>query len=163
MAVRNCKELGLNLQKIVTRLMANNNLVNLLYYNDFDPLAQTPLSDAQKRELVFNKLIKIIPRVDPKETANSIISLKVDNGILNYENSEFRDITIGIEVFVPLSQWIIKDSNLRPFAILGEIQESLNNKIINGIGRLTGGSFSLQFLTDEIVCYKQDFSLIEYD
>ena len=36
MAVRNCAEIGENLQKIVTRLMANDELVNLLYFNDSD-------------------------------------------------------------------------------------------------------------------------------
>jgi hypothetical protein len=38
MGVRNCREIGENLQKIVTRLMANDRLVNLLYYTDKDPL-----------------------------------------------------------------------------------------------------------------------------
>ena len=32
MSVRNCREVGENLQKIVTRLMANDKLVNLIYY-----------------------------------------------------------------------------------------------------------------------------------
>jgi hypothetical protein len=45
MGVRNCKELGENLQKIVRRLMANDNLVNLLYYSDKDPLSQPYLTD----------------------------------------------------------------------------------------------------------------------
>ena len=38
MSVRNCGEIGVNLQKIVARLMANDNLVKLLYYTDKDPL-----------------------------------------------------------------------------------------------------------------------------
>ena len=37
---------------------------------------------------------------------------------------------------------MIKDSNLRPFAIMGEIEESLNNKTINGLGKITGGDSS---------------------
>jgi hypothetical protein len=32
MGVRNCAELGENLQKIVKRLLANDDLVKLLYY-----------------------------------------------------------------------------------------------------------------------------------
>jgi hypothetical protein len=39
MGVRNCREIGENLQKIVNRLMANDRLVNLLYYTDKDPLS----------------------------------------------------------------------------------------------------------------------------
>ena len=49
MGVRNCKEIGENLQKIVRRLMANNNLVNLLYYTDKDPLSQPYLTEEQKK------------------------------------------------------------------------------------------------------------------
>jgi hypothetical protein len=105
--------------------MANNNLVNLLYYTDKDPLSQPYLTEEQKKEEVYNKLIKIIPRVGPKETAHSIIAVRVVNGSKIGANSEFRNVKISVEVFVPLTQWIIKDTNLRPFAILGEIEESV--------------------------------------
>ena len=53
--------------------MANDNLVKLLYYNDKDPLSQENLTDEQKKTLIYGKLIKPIPRIGPKETANSII------------------------------------------------------------------------------------------
>jgi hypothetical protein len=49
----------------------------------------------------------------------------VASGIGTLGNSEFRQIEIVVETFVPLTQWFIKDSNLRPFAILGEIEQSL--------------------------------------
>jgi hypothetical protein len=45
MGVRNCAEIGENLQKIVKRLLANDNLVNLLYYTDKDPLNQPHLTE----------------------------------------------------------------------------------------------------------------------
>ena len=44
MAIRNSRDIGENLQKIVKRLMANDNLVNLLYYTDKDPLSQPHLT-----------------------------------------------------------------------------------------------------------------------
>jgi hypothetical protein len=37
MSVRNCAELGENIQKIVKRLIANDDLVKLLYYESDDP------------------------------------------------------------------------------------------------------------------------------
>ena len=131
MGVRNCRDIGENLQKIISRLMANDNLVNLLYYTDKDPLNHEILTDKQKKELVYEKLIKVIPRVGHKETATSVVVVQVVRGNQNSENSEFKNVYIRIEVFVPLTQWIIKNSNLRPFAILGEIQESLNNKFLD--------------------------------
>ena len=161
--IRDLKELGPNLQKIVTRLQTNQNLLKLLYYEDKDPLSQPDLTPEQIQEEVFERLIKIVPRVGPKETAQSLISIRVVTGKTNSGNSEFRDIGLGIEVFVPLTQWFIKDTNLRPFCIMGEIQNSLNGKVINGVGKIQGGDFVLNFLTEEISCYEMSFEFGEYD
>ena len=163
MGVRNCEEIGPSLQKIMTRLFANQRLLKLLYYTEKDPYSQPDLTQEQIQKEIFEKLIKIVPRVGPKETANSIIVLKVENSQYDENNSEFRNITIGIENFVPLTQWIIKDDNLRPFAIMGEIQKSLNGKTINGLGKLKGGDFLLNFLTEEISAYTQEFLITTYD
>ena len=163
MGVRNCAEIGENLQKIMTRLLANNDLVNLLYYTDQDPLSQPHLTDEEKKKNIYEKLIKIVPRIGPKETANSIIAIRVINGHKDNSNSEFRNIKIGIEVFVPLTQWIIKNTNLRPFAILGEIEKSLAEKKINGLGKIEGGDFDLNFLTEEIGAYEQTFWITTYE
>lgn len=161
--VRDLGELGLSLQKIITRLMSNQNLVKLLYYTGKDPLNEPDLTPAQLQEEVFEKLIKIVPRVGPKETAKSLISLRVVNGNINGQNGEFRDFVIGIEVFVPLTQWIIKDTSLRPFRIMGEILKSLNGKNINNVGKMTAGNFSINFLTEEISCYEMVFRIQDYD
>ena len=162
MGVRNCAEIGENLHRIIKRLMANDDLVNLLYYTDKDPLNQNPLSEDQKKKEVFEKLIKIVPRVGPKETAHSLIAVRVARGNKNIENNEFRNISIVFDVFVPLTQWIIKDENLRPFKILGEIEKSLNGKTINGLGKMSGGDFDLNFLTEEVCCYTQEYVITTY-
>ena len=163
MGVRNCAEIGENLQKVMKRLMANDNLVNLLYYTDKDPLNQPPLTEDQKKEEVYEKLIKVIPRVGPKETAHSIVAIRVISGSKLNSNTEFKNVKIGIEVFVPLTQWIIRDTNLRPFAILGEIEKSLDGKKINGLGKMEGGDFDLNFLTEEIGAYEQAFWITSYE
>lgn len=161
--IRNCKDIGINLQRIIKRLMQNDNLVKLLYYTDKDPLSNENLTEEQKESEIFEKLIKIVPRIGPKETASSIIALRVVNGKKNKDNSEFKDVLISVEVFVPLTQWIIKGTNLRPFAILGEIEESLDGKMIEGLGKMSGGDFELNFLTEEISSYKQEFIITSYD
>ena len=104
MSVRNNAELGENLQKIVARLMANDKLLKYLYYTDKDPLSQINLTEEQKRKEVFEKLIKIVPRVGPKETAHSIVTVRVASAHRANLNSEFKNIIISIEVFVPLTQ-----------------------------------------------------------
>ena len=163
MATRNLADMGPNLQKIISRLQSNQNLLKLVYYTNKDPLNEQDLTDEQIKNEVYNKLIKIVPRIGYKETAQSIVTLRVVRGRNNVENDEFRDFEINIEVFVPLTQWFIKDSNLRPFAIMGEVHKSLNNKIINGLGKMRGGDFQINFITDEIVSYEMVYYITSYD
>ena len=163
MNVRNCTDIGVNAQYIIKRLLANQNLLKLLYYTDKDPLSHEDLTQEQIQNEVFEKLVKVVPRVGPKETAHSIIALRIARARGLASNNEFKAVNISIEVFVPMTQWIIKDTNLRPFAIMGEIQKSLNNKKIEGLGKLIGGDFDLNFLTEEISAYEQTFVLTSYD
>lgn len=161
--VRNLGELGINLQKIIRRLEANQNLLKLLYYTDKDPLNNPDLTSKQIAEEVYEKLIRVVPRVGATETANSIVAMTVMDGDLLAANDQFLSISIRLEVLVPLTQWLIKDSNLRPFAILSELQKSLNGKVIDGIGKMNSGEFSLGFLTDEMSCYQIVYKIQIYD
>ena len=163
MSVRNCNELGLSLQKIVRRLMENDDLVKLLYYQDQDPLSKEILDKEFKQKEIFEKLIKVVPHVGTNTDSKSILVVYITKGSKNSQNKEFKNINICISVFVPLTNWIIKDTNLRPFAILSEVQSSLDGKVINGLGRLSGGDFDLKLLTEEMSCYETVYTLTEYD
>ena len=163
MGVRNCQELGINLQKIISRLLANNDLVKLLYYENDDPLSGSNLSNEIKQKEVFEKLIKTVPKVGTKDTAKSVLVVYVQKAGKIPGNKEFRNVTILVDIIVPLTQWYIRDNNLRPFAILGKVQESLDEKTINGLGKISGGDFSLNFVTDDVICYQQVFEITEYD
>lgn len=161
--VRDLGELGIDLQKITNRLYNNQNLLKLLYYSDKNPLAGADLTEEQIQNEIFEKLIKIVPRVGPKETAQSLISLRLVRARADESNDEFNNLILCIEVFVPLTQWFIKDSNLRPFCIMGQILKSLNRKVINGLGRLQHIGFELNFITEEISCYEMTFTMTDYE
>ena len=126
-------------------------------------MSHEDLTKEQIQNEVFEKLIKIVPRVGPKETAHSVVAIRIARGRGLITNKEFKNVNISIEIFVPMTQWIIKNTNLRPFAIMGEIQESLNGKKIEGLGKMVGGDFDLNFLTEEISAYEQTFVLTSYD
>lgn len=163
MGVRNCAELGENLQKIVKRLLANDELVKLLYYEQDDPIGQPVLSAEMKEQEVFEKLIKTVPRVGTKDTAKSVIVVYVQKAGKLSGNKEFRNVRILVDVIVPLTQWYIRDTNFRPFAILGQVQSSLDDKTVNGLGKISGGDFELNFVTDDVICYQQIYEITEYD
>ena len=176
MSVRNCAEIGPILQEVVSRLLANDELCKLLYFTDrnpFEPLEEklgitdpvelkTEWSRIKKKE-IYEKLIKVVPRVGPKEFDNSVVVVRVARGSKNPNNNQFRDLSIYIESFVPLTQWLVNDENLRPFLIMGEIQKSLDGKRMNQIGKMIGGDFELQVLTEEVSCYEQEFAITTYE
>lgn len=163
MAVRKLQDMGENLQLIVKRLLANQTLLKLLYYTDKDPLSQPDLTSDQQKKEIFNHLIKIVPKIDPVETANSIIAFRVVKGQKTSTNDEFQNIQINFEVFVPLTQWILKSDSLRPFLIMSEIEKSLDGKTVNGLGKMMSSGFQINFLTEEISCYEMSFNVVTYD
>lgn len=103
MAVRNCAELGINLQKIISRLMANDDLVKLLYYEGADPYGNPALTDEEKKAEIFEKLIKTVPRVGTKDTAKSVVVVYIQKAGKIPGNKEFRNVRILVDVIVPLS------------------------------------------------------------
>lgn len=161
--VRKLADLGINLQKIMERLTANKNLLKLLYYTDKDPLSRPDLTEAQIRNEIDEKLILMIPRIGPFETSQSRISIRVVSGVTNSENDEFQAYRFDVEVFTPLTNWFIKDQNLRPFAIMSEIKKSLQGKEIQGLGKIRGGDFQINFQTEEMSCYEMNFWFDLYD
>ena len=153
--------LGENLQLIMKRLMANQNLVRYLYYTDKDPLA-TSKPDVTS-EQIYEKQIKIIPVISGMDNSKSIITLRVLKGVPIQDNSEFMNIFFNIEVFVPMTQWILKSDNLRPYLIMGEISKSLKGKKINGLGQISAPSFSTTFFTEEMSAFEMTFYMTQYD
>jgi hypothetical protein len=149
------QDIGKNLIQIYNRLIANEDLCKLIYYTDKDPLSHTNIPD---KTVLFENEIRIVPRVGPIENDHSKIVTIVTVGHKN-ENPWYSDIAIKFGVYVPLTQWIIKNENLRPFLIIDNLVKSLNGKKIEGLGTMNGGEFALSLLTEEVSCYDVVFYL----
>ena len=78
MSVRNCAEIGPILQEVVSRLLANDELCKLLYYLHKKRI---------KKKEIYEKLIKVVPRVGPKEFDNSVVVVRVARGTKNPNNN----------------------------------------------------------------------------
>ena len=160
MGVRNRRELGDNLFIIANRLLQNQRLCQLLLNTDKNPF-DTPIEDTAS---ILHKNILIVPKVDARDFKNdSKIAIYYPSGNLDGDNYEFKNITLNIMVYVPLDNWIINDITLRPFAIMSEIEESLKNKRMNGIGLLKYEGFEISTLTDEMSGYTMEFSIDVFD
>lgn len=156
---RALQRIGTNLRLIFERLMENQKLLRYLYYTDKDPLNKNK-PDVTSKD-VYGEHIKPIPIVYAGEE-HSVITVKVFKGNPAYENTEMIDVFINIEVFVPLTQWLLKSDNMRPYLIMGEIQKSLDNTAIEGLGNLKAAGFQANFFTEEVGAFEMLFSFTTF-
>lgn len=159
MGIRNSKELGSNLLIIAKQLLKNTRLCQLLVNSSKEPFNNTienPLS-------LLHKNLLIVPQVHEEDfnSDSKIVVLFPEGEVAN--NDEFKKIYIDIMVYTLLDNWIVNDESLRPFLIMSEIEESLKNKRMNGVGVLTYNNFELTVLTDKISCYRMRFELNVFD
>ena len=138
------KDMGL----IVNMMLKNENLKKMLHYTTRDCLSQPKLTEDESLDL-FGKNIKIIPKLQiDKEVLNYLI-ISFDNFTMNGSNPEFRDSIIEFDIICHFDQWQMKDFQLRPYKIAGEIDSMFNEKHLTGIGTLKFLGANQMILSDE--------------
>ena len=136
-----------DMELLINKILANPRLQKYLYYTNKNPLSQPNLTPEQTMEL-FNKNIKIIPKVYVDKSVLQYIIIQFDN-FTPSTNPEFRDNTIEFDIICHFDQWQMKDFQLRPYRIAAEIDSMLANKRLTGIGKLEFVGTSEILLTDE--------------
>lgn len=125
-----------DMELISNMIFKNTRLQRLLYYTRPDALDQPNLNDDQQLEL-FQKNIKIVPKLYIDGSVLNYIIISFDNFTPNASNPEFRDNIISFDIICHFDQWQLKDSfQLRPYRIAAEIDTMLNGQRLTGIGKL---------------------------
>lgn len=136
-----------DMELIVNKMIKDERLKRLLYYNTKDALDRPNITSDQTIEL-FGKNIKTVPK------------LYVDGSVLNYiiisfdsftpsGNPEFRDNMIEFDIICHFNQWQLRDFALRPYKIAAEIDTLFNGQKLTGIGELNFISGNQIILNDE--------------
>lgn len=120
---------------IVNKMIENQRLMKLLYYNTKDALKQPDLNGAQIRE-VLEKNISIVPKITIDNEMPNYIVINFDNFSTNDENPAFRDNLIIFDIVCHLDLWSLGDFQLRPYKIAGELDYLFADKRLTGIGKI---------------------------
>jgi hypothetical protein len=157
--ITNYNELGKILQQIALKLLNNQKLCKLLRYTNTNPLEQTDIADTMD---LFQKNIFIVPKVECKDSQSRICIIL--NRADVSQNTSFSGLTVTLSIFCPLESFVIDEPNaqLRPFAIMEEINKTLNKKEVGGLGSLVGGDFEFQYTADDIAYYLMLYSVDIY-
>lgn len=154
------QEHGKNLIKIAKKLLSNQNLLMLLENTDLDPLNKEKHPEKLNGLTFLHKLVRVIPLLTPEEqTTKSKIILIFDAGEISSSNSDNENIELIAIVYCPFKEWLITGDTLRPFAIMSEIRQSLQDRRINGLGEITYLGFNASTITEEMGSYSMRFRI----
>lgn len=142
-------------------MMKNERFKKLLYYSTPDCLDRPNLNDDQSIGL-FNKQIKIVPKLSVDGTVLTYVIVSFDN-FTPSGNPEFRDNIITFDIICHFDQWKLKDFELRPYKIAAEIDTMFNNKHLSGIGLLQFMGANQIILTDEFAGLTLMYSAVHRD
>lgn len=156
MGIRNSREIGDNLFKIAEQLLKNQLLCRLLVNDDNDPLAR----EVKQPFSLLGKNIVVVPKINEDDfDRESKIALVFPYGETNDSNDEFKNLRFDVLIYTTLDTWVVNDKSLRPFMIMSEIETSLKDKRMNGIGTMRYENFELTTLTDKVSCYQMRFTI----
>lgn len=154
------QELGPNLMKVAKRLVKNENLLMLLENTDLDPLNKEKHPEHLDGLKFLNQLVRVVPLLTAEEqNTKSKIVVLFDGGDVSSANSDNENISLTIAVYCPFEEWLIAGDTIRPFAIMSEIRQSLQDKRINGLGEITYQGFNMATITEEMGSYSMRFRI----
>lgn len=113
--------------------LKNKRLQKLLYWTTPDALNKPNLTEEQRLEL-FQKNIKLVPKLYIDRSVLAYIVISFDNFTMNATNPEFRDNIISFDIICHFDQWPLQDFQLRPYRIAAEIDSMIDKKHLTGIG-----------------------------
>ena len=145
-----------DLRKITEKLLNNETLKKLLFYQDKDCLKKPVLTQEETFSLINNN-IRIIPKITVDKEALNYVIIGMDDFTQNYSNPEFRDCHISFDIICHIDQWNLGDYQLRPFLIAGEIDKEMNNCKLSGIGTLQFQGCSRLLLNNEFAGYTLNY------
>lgn len=141
-----------DLRKIAEKLLSNETLKKLLFYQGKDCLKKPVLTQEETFGLVGNN-IRIVPKITVDKEALNYIIIGMDDFVQNYSNPEYRDCRISFDIICHIDQWNLGDYQLRPFLIAGEIDKEMNGARLSGIGTLQFQGCSRLLLNNEFAGY----------
>ena len=125
------KDIGI----IIDKILQNERLQKLLYWNHKDALTRRKLTEEEKFSLL-GRQIKLVPKVYIDSDMLVYVIIGVDDFIPNDSNPEFRDNIIHFDIVCHFDQWLLDDMQLRPYKIAAELDSMFDNSKLTGIGNI---------------------------
>lgn len=160
MALTNFSNLGNLMMKITAELLNNQNLCKYLYYNSSAPLLEPDIENT--KETLFGTHINIKPVIPKQEMQGSYVNVITDMILTDEKNPDFFVVSLRFDILCPINAWEIDDTQLRPFAIMEEIDKYMRHSQKSAIGSLESKSAALIAPTADLAGYSIFYTGTEF-
>lgn len=130
---------------IIEKILSNKNVLKLLYYASPNWETKENLTPEQIKEMFkpringdpTTKQISNVPKVKIDADKRTYLRVTFDSFTPNSTNTFYRDHIVEIKIVCHFENWDLRNYELRPYRIAGEIDSMLDNQHLTGIGTLT--------------------------
>ncbi len=126
-------QVGKDLQTIMEKLVTNENIAKLLYYGDKDALSK-PNVDVDTKLSMVNDYIRVVPILPKDLEAKNYIIIQFDHFSPGADQMLTREFLVSFDIFCNAQNWILDNYQLRPYAIMSEIDKMFNLSKLNSFG-----------------------------
>lgn len=126
--------LNKDMKILVNKILSNQRLKKLLYYQVKDPLSKPNLTEEESLSL-FGQQIKMVPKLYVDKDLLTYMIISFDN-FVESSNPQFRDNIIEFDIICHFDSWQLNDFDLRPYRIAAELDSMLDKQKLTGIGLL---------------------------
>jgi len=124
-----------DLEIIIGKILSNQELLKLLYYNDEDALEKDDIVDSEILKRIVKENIRRKPYLEVPTEENSYMIITFDS-FTPSQNPEFRDNLVIFDVLCPLESWDNLGNYLtRPLLILHHLSSMFHDQKLAGIGK----------------------------
>jgi hypothetical protein len=157
----NFLDLGSDLKSIINKILKNDTLVKLIYYNKPSVENEQNLTNEQKIAMI-NTQIKMVPRLDKDIEFKNYIIIQFDKFVSFDDGTEFKQFLLNFDIICHSDFWIMNDYMLRPFKIMHEIDKLFNKSKLNSFGPITFLSAEQLILNENLMGYSLFYKVHEF-
>jgi hypothetical protein len=151
-------QLNQDINRVLDKLVSNQDLCKLLYYTNDSPLDESDIQDTSSLlySLIFPYPISVetFKDDDGNPIAKTIINILFDDFELGKTNNKFKSSKLVFIILCHTSLWRLSDSTLRPFCILDQIDQMFSDQRVLGIGKGEFNGWRISWANDDYVGYK---------
>jgi hypothetical protein len=158
----NFSQMGRDLQIIMEKLVTNNNIAKLLYYGEKEALSQPDL-DADTRLAMVNDYIRVTPVLAKDTEAKNYIIIQFDNFSPSpADPMTYKEFILTFGIFCNSQSWILDNYQLRPYAIMNEIDKMFNMSKLNSSGPINFIGANSLIINENLLGFSISYRIYDY-